>query len=650
MRLRHVLTTVAGVLGLALFCGADHPTLHPPVKLLDAEGRPVIESGEPVSTMKSCNGCHDAEYIASHSYHADAGQSEIFLPGSKAGRRVWEFSPGLYGRWSPLLYRPATPAPAGGSPGVADADWIRTLGQLHVGGGPAAGSVEMNCFLCHSASPNNTARRAALAAGDFVWAGTATLLGTGIVRREASGWRYDPQAFLPGGEVTAERLGLGEPDSTHCGQCHGQTHFDGQPFKLDLQLANWSTATKGQVFSPQRIDQSGVNLEDKSNRSRPWDVHAASMLQCTSCHFALNDPKAYESSFRGRPEHLRYEPRRLEIGEYLVHPSHQFAKGHTAQGAVARHLDGTMRGCAECHDATAAHGWLPYREVHFERLSCESCHIHQTSAPAVREMDWTLLTPSGSPHATWRGIEGSPDDPTALVTGFRPVLLPREELDGSTRLVPHNLITSSYWIQGDSIPGPVAREDLEAAMLLGDGYHPGVLDALDENGNGEVDPGEAVLDSPSKVDAVRGRLASLGLKDPRIVTEVEAYELHHGVGPARDAVKECTECHSADSRLAAPFALSTRPIAGVSPRLIGEGTVAFAGRIETDRAGELVYRPELERAGLYVLGHSRRKWLGSLGGLVLLGVIAGAGVHTGMRWRVRRGPKADRPTQADVNS
>ncbi len=52
----------------------------------------------------------------------------------------------------------------------------------------SSGTVEMNCFLCHIPQSNNEARGAALTAGDFAWANTATLLGTGLVEQEENGW------------------------------------------------------------------------------------------------------------------------------------------------------------------------------------------------------------------------------------------------------------------------------------------------------------------------------------------------------------------------------------------------------------------------------------------------------------------------------
>lgn len=409
-------------------CADPTAAIHPAVVLLDREGTQVLQSGQPISTMKTCGVCHDTQYIAAHSYHAAAGFNERFGMGSHPESRAWDHSPGQLGRWNVLLYRYASP-PGDRKLDLGVAEWIRLFGARHVGGGPAvtgygntvldgriaspgspastvdpdqqildpltrqvqpwdwqaSGVAEMNCFLCHAARPDNLARMDELRAGRFRWASTATLQSTGIVRKSPAGWQYVAESFLPDGTLAAATLGIQAPASEHCGQCHGQTHFGDEPLRLDTSWCAWSTLTKGQIFSPQLLRDSALNLAGKSQLNRAWDVHAAAMLECTSCHFALNDPKSYEPSHSGRPRHLRYEPRRLDIGEFLTRPSHQFAKGATAQGNVAHHLSGTMRGCADCHDAEHTHDWLPYRDVHFARLSCEACHIARVYAPAVRK-------------------------------------------------------------------------------------------------------------------------------------------------------------------------------------------------------------------------------------------------------------------------
>lgn len=683
--MRRFMAIIAGSVLLAhsMADASEEPSsLHPPIPLLDAGGQSVLETGEPISTMRSCGSCHDTGYIAAHSYHASAGRNERFAMGTLPGRRAWDYSPGSFGRWNPLIYRYLSP-PGDTTLDLGTAEWIQTQGWRHVGGGPAvtghgdvpldrqntvsdasssvepdaevldpttrtphgwdwqaSGTVEMNCFVCHVASPDNRARKAELAAGRFQWANTATLATTSVVADKNGGWQYQSNAFSADGTVAADALRLQEPTSQNCGLCHGQTHHGSEPLKLELSLDSWSMATKGQVFSPQRMFESAANLKDKQELSRPWDVHAEALLECSSCHFALNDPASYEPPRRDRPKHLRFEPRRLSTKEYLIRPSHQFAKGQTAQGTIARHLDGTMRRCDDCHDAGAGHDWLPYREAHFARLSCEACHIPETKAPAVRDVDWTLLSPDGEPSIRWRGIEGDVQDPTSLVTGFRPVLMPREDLDGKRRLTPHNLISAWYWVDQGPVPRPVRLADLKAALLVDGEYHPDIAAALDANRDGRIEPDEHVLDNDEKVRAVEQRLVSVGVQNPQIQAEVQPYELHHGVGPAKWATRECNECHSRDSRQGEAFVLASYAPGNVIPKPTGDAVSGFTSAPKIAGDGQVVLQPSTRDADLYVLGHDHWPWVNAFGILSVIGVVFGVVVHTTLRVRAGIRPSA----------
>ncbi len=314
---------------LAVLCLAMEPVaraeppeaprpLHPPFKLLDAAGRPVIESGRPVSTMTSCGVCHDTSYIAAHSYHALAGADRI--------------GTGLFGRWDPLTYGPAGPK-------LDLAEWVRHTRARHVGGGPAqALKVEMDCFLCHLSDPDHQARQNELAAGRFEWAATATLAATGVAERTEHGWTWDKKAFTAEGEPIRNALRPRATTSRNCGQCHGAVQTDLTPFVLPPGQTNRSTETKGEVFSAQLLRNSGLNLADKDQLARPFDIHAERLLQCGDCHSTINNPAQFSGVARNTPEHLVFEPRRVSPGDYLMRPNHNLAKGHTPQGTVAREI------------------------------------------------------------------------------------------------------------------------------------------------------------------------------------------------------------------------------------------------------------------------------------------------------------------------
>jgi hypothetical protein len=86
-----VLLLALGALALPpVFAQREQPapppanTMHPTFPLLDAAGDNVLASGAPVSTMETCGACHDTAFIAGHSFHADAGLSQVGAGGESA--------------------------------------------------------------------------------------------------------------------------------------------------------------------------------------------------------------------------------------------------------------------------------------------------------------------------------------------------------------------------------------------------------------------------------------------------------------------------------------------------------------------------------------------------------------------------------------
>jgi hypothetical protein len=361
-------------------------------------------------------------------------------------------------------------------------------------------------------------------------------------------------------------------------------------------------------------------------------------MECSSCHYSQNNPIHFFGDPELMPEHLVYDVKKLTIGEYLERPNHDFVKGYSAQGTVARALGGTMRDCADCHDYTANHEWLPYRDVHMGRLSCESCHIPEMAAPALQTLDWTILTAKGEPVAKFRGIEGSPENPAALVTGYRPMMQVRRTPDGAEKLYPYNLLSSWYWIE-TTLTGaerPVRLIDLKAAFLDGDSYHADIVGALDVDLDGAISDGELRLDTEEKVAAVRARLEAVGVNNPRIAAEIQPYGLHHGVVNRKWAIRECESCHSEDSMLSRPMELADYIPGGVLPAPLTDNYLDWEGRLDRSPEGALVYAPDLRSAGLYILGHSRWEWVDYMGLILILLALAGISVHGGMRWKAAR--------------
>ncbi len=420
----------------------EGPSFHPTFVLLDEDGENVLESGQPVSTMQTCGTCHDTAFIEGHSFHADAGLRSLTTPGSAASGLPWDFGNGLFGEWNPLTYRYLLPV-GDERLDVTTAEWLQVFGPRHARGGPAvygrdgqhltdledddlnvetgivaadgeivpwdwasSGVVEINCFLCHMDAPNTEARAEVLESGQFQWANTATLLGTGVVGQHADGWFWNADAFTEDGEFAEGQLVIRDPTNENCGPCHGLVHAEAQtPLMLEgCEPTQWSTITSGQIYSPQRLEETAVNLSGKDELGRPYDVHAERVLSCTDCHYALNNPIYYREDDESRSEHLNFDPRRIDLGEYLYRPLHEFAKGSSPQGDLASEFDNTIRRCESCHNTEPDHDWLPYLDRHVEALSCETCHIPYLYAPARQYNDWTVLQVDGRPFTECRGL------------------------------------------------------------------------------------------------------------------------------------------------------------------------------------------------------------------------------------------------------
>ena len=644
--------------------------LHPNFVLLDSNGVPVLTSGQALSTMRTCGTCHDTAFIAEHSFHADLGLADFMQP-NVALAQPWDSSRGLFGKWDPLIYRLLS-APGAERLDLSTAEWLMLNGDRVAGGGPAttardgtpltslaavahnpettildgasgesapwdwqaSGVMEMNCFLCHMATPNNDARIAAISAGDFGWANTATLLGTGIVTKTAAGYVWQATAFDHTGALLQEFVQLQDPTNENCAQCHGVVHTDKTaPLLLDAcDRSDQQTATTGQVIAGQRIADSGLNLADKATLARPWDIHAARGLKCTDCHYALNNPMHAQDAANSRPEHLVYDPRRLEIGEYLERPNHNFARGESAQYTVDADLKGSMRRCDSCHNSEGLHSdWLPYAPRHMAVLACESCHIPELNAPAISSYDWTVVTTAGSAVTACRGTTGT-DTVNDLVTGYQPVLMQRHNSDGGTLLAPYNLITTWYWVYDDpnGAQYPVRLIDLHAAYLEGDSYLPLIMQVFDADGDGQLDPTELVIDNAAKVETVTARLTALGLTNPHIEGQIQPYSINHDVARGAWATRDCQACHQADSRLTAPMQLADHTPGGVIPTFVGDNNVAASGTLQLT-AGALFYIPQPAADGIYLFGRNRVAWVDWFGLLAFVGTLLGVGAHGTLR-------------------
>jgi len=654
--------------------------LHPTFALLDKNGENVLISDEAISTMQTCGQCHDTRFIQSHAFHSDLGLSVY------KNTKGFNASTGTFGKWDPLTYRYLSQS-SDERLDMSTAEWLKVNGARVVGGGPAttsrdgkvleslsgnannydtvilegngkaevwnwkdSGTMEMNCFLCHLETPNNEARTEFIQAGSFGDANTATLLGLGVVDYNGAAWTWNPEAFNESSELKSEFVKIQDPTNANCAACHGDIHSGEEPLTYTAcDLDYPQTATTGQVVSAQKISASSINLSGKNELNRSWDIHAERQLQCTDCHYALNNPSHAIEAQGDNPDHLVYDPRTLEIGEYLERPDHNFARGESAQFNVAPELKGTMRRCDSCHDASKGHAdWLPYVDTHMAVVACETCHIPQMYAPAIQSYDWTVLRTNNEPVKTCRGVEGEPNQVTSLVTGYEPVLLNRNNIDGDQLLAPYNLITTYYWVY-DDVEGnqrPVRLMDLEAVYFDNGDYAVDIVTVFDTNNDGTLGNNELVIDTSAKEDAVKNKLESLGLNNPRIEGLVQPYSINHNITRGENAVNDCKACHEDGSRVAQPIMLANYAPNGTLPVFDESNNVNASGEILTGEDGAVYYNPVPANDKMYVFGSSRVNWIDWLGAVMFAGSLLGVVGHGTLRYFSSR-KKAKGPVRTE---
>jgi thiosulfate reductase cytochrome b subunit len=610
--------------------GLQANELHPEFPLLDADGRPVLLSGRPLSTMRTCGECHDTVFIESSSDHADAGAAQL---GNGGASHDWSNGPGYFGAWDPLGYDHTV-----AKDGSVDLDsWLRRYGGRHVGGGPAGQKVEMDCLICHGDITDPGPREAALAAGDFAWANSVRLADRGILVKVDGRWEWNPFMFHPDGTLNEGLLAIRKPRDANCAQCHGQAENDlDSPLTLAKDPARRVvTERTGQIVSPQKLNNSGLNLADKESLTHAFDVHADRVVGCVNCHYSLNNPVYFQQRPESRPPHLAFDPRRLTNSDYLTRPLHQFAKGSSLHGLAALESENSLRRCESCHEATNVHDWLPYKQRHFESLACEACHIPKLYGPALQSLDWTLVDRDGQPQRVYREVEGDPATADSLIHGFRPAMLARDNVGGKRKLAPFNLVSSWYWLAGNPA-SPVSRERLVDALYVDGRLHPDLQRQLDRDGDGWLSDPEWQLDTPERAQFVRERLEASGLSSPRLAAEITPYAVSHNVVNGQWATRDCRNCHGADSVLGAPFGLADYLPGDVRPVLAGIGGADALGKVVVGKDGGASFRPDTRSEGFYIIGLDAQRWVDIAGLVMFFGIIAGVSVHAVARYVARR--------------
>jgi thiosulfate reductase cytochrome b subunit len=455
------------------------------------------------------------------------------------------------------------------------------------------------------------------------------------------GGRLDvrPETLGADGRLRREAIRIGAPKTANCATCHGLAFDAATPVALPAEFEgvpapgrSWSlTQAEGAIVAPQRMADSFLNLEGKAGLAAPWDVHAAKLVDCVACHYARNNPARADLK-TVTLRHLPIDPRRQGTAEFLVRPDHRLAE----------------EGCRACHDATRAHGFLPYRARHLEVLACESCHAAGSMAPAAEMVDATVATLAGRPAIRYRNVERRDGEPlnAATIRPFRPLLVDHVEADGARRLAPVNLVSRWRWVDGED-GQDLPYDRVAQSFVEGGAWAPAILDAFDADRNGRLDDGELRLDALVKTGVVRARLRALGVQDPRIEGTLEVVPLAHGVSTKDRALRDCDACHAKDSRLAETFAIAAYLPGGTPPRPEASPRAEVAGVLAPTPDGGLVLETAsgLASKRLHVLGYSREGLTNTIGFALFLAVFGGVLVHGLVRvaLRRRRGETAPHP-------
>jgi len=434
--------------------------------------------------------------------------------------------------------------------------------------------------------------------------------------------------FRPDGILIEGAFNIHKPKDENCAQCHGIVSN-----KLDVPLtyeaaseSRSMTSLTGQIISPQKIFNSGLNIAGKESLTHAFDIHADRVVGCVNCHYSLNNPVYFQQRKESRPAHLDFDPRRLTSADYLERPLHQLAKGSSLHGLHSVESNNSMRRCESCHNAENAHEWLPYKKTHFASLACEACHIPKLYGPALQAIDWTLVDRDGQPLRQYRDVEGDPATADSLIYGFRPLILPRENVGGERKLAPFNLVSSWYWMAGEPAL-KVTPEQLVGALYVNGRLHPDIANTLGS---------ELRIDSPEQADVIRQRLQTTGLVNVHMVSEIQPYSISHNVVNGEWATRECTTCHSGDSVLAAAFTLSDYLPGGMLPADGDVGKAALSGYMAEGPEGGASFVLDNSGNGYYVIGLDGLDWVDALGLLMFLGITFGVTVHAIGRYIANR--------------
>ena len=435
------------------------------------------------------------------------------------------------------------------------------------------------------------------------------------------------KAFNSSGNLDKSIVRIIVPGNENCAQCHGivigkntktSIPSDFKNLSFDLSGKNYTlTERTGEIISGENISDSLLNLKDKKSLSYPFDVHSHRDVYCISCHFTANDPKRTQTKKSDILANSN-DPRKIfDLCKYLYMPDHNLM---TAD-------------CKSCHEPEKFHSFLPYKRRHFEVLACQSCHVPKVYGPALMSVDETVVKIGNEKKVQYRNVDSSsPNLNTAFNEGFEPFLTSYLQ-NKSKHIAPANFVTYFRWKDADG--KSVSPDILKKVFFKDKAYDPEIVTLLDQNGDGKLDDMELTLNNKNKVDAIKARLVSMGIKDPEIVSEIVPYEVKHNIAEKNFALKDCAACHNSESRFSEAITLTSgiTPDKPSSQSIVNTSDKSYSLNGEIKAGNNLLYvKKSNEVKGHYIFGYSRVKWLNALGFIIFLMAIAGVVIHGFMRY------------------
>jgi thiosulfate reductase cytochrome b subunit len=482
-----------------------------------------------------------------------------------------------------------------------------------------------DCFVCHtnvSESFNEDKLHDVAIEADVEM---RTLARTQLVVKGESGWQWNQSAFLADGTAKKEVLDIHSPKDENCLQCHKM-----EPDQLSDYMPPMVSHMNSDVFSGDKLNRSSFNIENKSEHNHSWDVHAEKLVECVNCHFSDNNPSYYRETDLTRPAHLKFDSRKLSHEAYHEHPSHLLANTPDNLSVQASGSES----CNNCHDKNIGHDFLEAKDQHFRSLSCESCHISETYLSAVSTIDYTVLDLKKQPLVNGTKAENHPLNNKGSLSSQKPILLLTNTSQGEI-FKPYRLTTTWYWEDAAS-EKVINAAVMDKAFFSEGNYKAEVVATFDKDKDLVLDHDELLIDSEVKKDLIAGLLIEQGVEKPLIKTEVHPIGIHHGVIGQHDIVKNCSECHSQDSRLTGTIKLTDN--APFEAELTPGSTMIsiIGGDFQSGDAGNLNFVPQIEDSGKYVFSAVRNPWVDSIGLMSFLGVLFGIFVHGGLRLRTSK--------------